>query len=67
MSKKQYVNSSNHSPSMMLGFPWMLVVTVKVFEWPSWVYGVAGTVAVVCVIAFISRLSTEEGIDVVKR
>jgi len=65
--KKQYINSSNMSPSAMLSTPWLLVVTVKVFDLPSWVYGVAGTLAVILLVTFLARIFTEEGVDLVKR
>lgn len=67
MGKKQYINSSNRAPSMVLGFPWLLALTTHVLGWPDWVYGVAITSAVLLVIAFFVRIATEEGIDVVKR
>ena len=65
--KKQYINSSNSHPTALLSAPWMLVLTTKVFDWPTWVYGIAGTLAFLFLSTYIYRTVTEEGVDVVKR
>lgn len=65
--KKQYINASNRAPGMALGFPWMLGLTAHIFNWPGWVWGVIGTLTVFLVFNFFYRLTTEEGIDVVRR
>ena len=67
MSKKQFINASNRAPSMGLSFPWLLALTTHVLNWPVWVYGVAGTLTFCLIVAFIVRIASEEGVDVVER
>ena len=64
---KQYIKSSNQAPSMMLNFAWLLALTTKVLDWPTWLYGVAGTFVARSAIVFVIRIATEDGVDVVKR
>lgn len=65
--RKQYINSSNRSPSMLLGTPWLMALTVYVFNGPTWLYGVIGTITVLMVVSFFYRTATEDGVDVVRR
>ena len=65
--KKQYIKSTNSAPTMALSTPWLLAISTKVYGWPSWVYGIAGTLVFVLTLSCFVRIITEEGVDVVKR
>lgn len=67
MSKKQYIKVSNQTPRLGLGTALLYALAIKVFELPTWVWGVWGSVTFLIVFGFVYRMVTEEGVDVVKR
>lgn len=64
---KEYIKSSNEAPTLNLSYYLLWYLALEYFNAPAWLYGVAGTFVVLLTIAFFYRISTETGVDVVKR
>ena len=64
---KQYIKASNESPKLPIGTIAFWFMFIKYFNLPEWTLGVWGLLAIILVITFIVRISTEDGVEVVER